>query len=496
MKKIFKLSVILFFVCLFGTSCEDILTEHPASFLTPGSFPANEKDANAAVMAAYSRLNSSIITFYYSLVSTDIAFQGFHKKPPSSYFANLTPLDGDANQMWQSAYEGILMANTVTSLVPDVDMDPDRRAALIGEAKFLRASYYFDLVRIYGGVPILDNLNNGPDDLVGITRNSVDEVYDFIKKDLEDAIQVLPKSYPDDQKGRATWGAATSLLGKVHLTRNEYPEAIARLQEVIDSGLYGLAADYNSLWGIANEHVLHPDKDGNLVNENIFDIQWKQDERNGFVTTWVGSRDVDIVGAVNAPGGGWENMLPLPEYGEMFEPGDLRKAVSYVTELDGNVLESPRTPGAWPITGKYIDYAETPKSNNNSQNTYVIRYADVLLMRAEAENELNGPANAYQYINQVRERAGIPDLSGLDQEGFRQAVRKESATELGFEGHRKYDLLRWGIFYETIKNSTSPFLEIPRESMQPYNVLMPVPNREVEISNGSIEQNPGYNFEN
>lgn len=492
MKKINKIHVLLLVFCFIGISCEDILTEEPKSYLTPGTFPSNQKDAEAALMATYSRLQSTIITFYYSFTPSDIAFQGFHNKRPSSYFANLNSLDGDANGMWREAYEGILRANTVISLVPGVEMDPTTRDAIVGEAKFLRAFYYFELVQIYGGVPILDELISDPAELEGITRNTVSEVYGLIKNDLEEARLVLPDSYPVDQIGRVTWGAATSLLGKVHLTLQEWPEANTKFQEVIQSGLYGLKADYNKLFGIQNENVKHPDKDGQLVDENIFSIQWRQDERNGFVTTWVGSRDVEIIGAVNAPGGGWENMLPLPEYGDMFEPGDLRKAISYVTELDGNVLVSPRTPGAGPITGKYIDYAETPKGNNTSQNTIVIRYADVLLMRAEAENEINGPANAYAFINLVRERAGLAGLSGLDQEGFRLAIRKERATELGFEGGRKYDLLRWGIFVETIRNSTSPFLEIPSQSIQDFHVLMPIPDREVEISNGSITQNPGY----
>src|SRR5690606_11100122 len=120
---------------------------------------------------------------------------------------------------------------------------------------------------------------------------------------------------------------------------------------------------------------------------------------------------------------------------DMFEDGDLRKEISYVTELIVNVLESPRTPGAGPVTGKYFNAdGDAPKSNNGSQNTYVIRYSDVLLMRAEAENELNGPENVYTFINLVRERAGLPALSALDQTSFREALRKERATELGFEG--------------------------------------------------------------
>jgi hypothetical protein len=220
--------------------------------------------------------------------------------------------------------------------------------------------------------------------------------------------------------------------------------------------------------------------------------KWKQDERRGFITSWVGSRDVDIVGATNAVGGGWENMLPTEEFLNMFEAGDLRKDISYVEVLDGNVLESPRTPGAGPITGKYLNAAEIPKGNNGSQNTYFIRYADVLLMRAEAENEQNGPARAFEFINLVRERAGLPGLSGLDKDALRKAIMKERATELSFEGHRKYDLLRWGIFVETIRNHPSPFLAIPAANIQEFHVLLPVPQREIDISKGSLRQNTGY----
>ncbi|MDX1667771.1 MAG: RagB/SusD family nutrient uptake outer membrane protein, partial [Saprospiraceae bacterium] len=302
----------------------------------------------------------------------------------------------------------------------------------------------------------------------------------------------LPENYADDQKGRATKWAAATMLAKVHMTQGDFGPANELLKQVIQSGEFGLAADYESLFGEQAEHQLLPDKDGNLVNENIFDIQWKQDERGDFIQNWVGSRDVEV-GGITAIGGGWENMLPTQDFLEMFEEGDKRKAISYVTEIDGNVLESPRTPGAGPITGKYLNpQGAPPKGNNGGQNTYLYRYADVLLLRAEAENELNGPASAYTYINQVRERAGLPPLENLDQEGMRQAIRKERATELSFEGHRKYDLLRWGTFVETIRNVNEPAMEIPRNNIQDFHVLMPVPQREIDITNGSIKQNPGY----
>lgn len=475
-----------------GTSCEDIITEVPKSFLVPGTFPANEKDAVAATVAAYTKLHSSIISFYYGFTPSDIAFQGQHNMRPVSWFINLTSLNGDATVMWQQNYQGIALANTVIQFVPDVEMDETLKSQLVAEAKFLRAFYYFELVRTYGGVPIIEEVISDPNMLVGITRDSEVDVYSLIEQDLVDAIAGLPEEHAIKELGRATKWAAAGLLARVHLAQSEWPDANTRAQEVISSGKYGLVADYNLLWSQSTEHIPLPDKNGELVNENVFDIQFRQDERRDFKQSWVGSRDTEV-GGVNVVGGGWENMLPTDDFLAMFEPGDLRKDISYVTELDGNVLESPRTPGAGPITGKYLNAdGDPPKGNNGSQNTYVLRYSDVLLMKAEAENEQNGPANAYPFINLVRERAGLPPLSGLDQSTFREAVRKERATELSFEGIRKYDLLRWGIFVESIKNTVDPHMETPRANIQSHHVLMPIPNREIEISEGSLVQNEGY----
>ncbi|MBJ6369391.1 RagB/SusD family nutrient uptake outer membrane protein [Snuella sedimenti] len=490
MKRI-KLYIVFLMTSIALVSCEDIITEEPIDFLVPGSFPESESDAIAATTAAYTRLHSHILSFYYGFTPSDIAFQGQHNKRPVSWFIDLNANNGDATVMWQRNYQGVALANSVIEFVPAVNMDENLKARLIGEAKFLRAFYYFELVRVYGGVPILTAVAQ-PDDLVGITRSTVAEVYNLIEQDLTDAIAVLPLSYGSTDGGRATKGAATAMLARVHLTQNEWAEANTRAEEVIASGQYGLVADYNALWSQSAEYVLMPGLDGGNVNENVFDIQFQQDERNDFKQSWVGSRDTEV-GGVNAIGGGWENMLPTSDYLAMFEPGDNRKDISYVTEINGNVLESPRTPGAGPITGKYLNIdGDSPRGNNGSQNTYVIRYSDVLLMRAEAENELNGPTNAYQFINKVRERASLPPLSGLTKDEFRTALRKERATELGFEGIRKFDLLRWGVFVETIQNAQEPWLAEPAANIQPHHVLMPVPAREVEISEGSIEQNPGY----
>lgn len=475
------------------SSCEDILTENPQSFLTPENFPKSEKDAIATTNSAYSKLFSSSKEFYLSFIPSDFTFQGFHNKRPSTYFAGLTGFDKDVNSIWKEAFEGISRTNTAIHYVPLIEMGESLQKRLVAEAKALRAYYYFGLVQKFGDLPILDSILEGANSLDGIARAPVDEVYKFIEQDLLEAIPDLPDSYPDLEKGRVTKWAAAGILAKVYLTQKKWTEASAQCDAIIFSGKFGLVANYNKLFGWENEHELFPDKNGVLVNENIWDIQFDAVDRSTTVTTQTGSRDKKVGGPRNHYGG-FENMMPLPSFGDMFEDGDLRLAISFVTTVNGVVIKSTTSNGAGPISGKYHNPdSALPIPKRGGNNQYVIRYADVLLMRAEAENEKNGPSIAYQFINLVRERAGITPLSGLGKEGFTSALRKERATELSFEGHRRSDLIRWGIFVETIRNSTSPFLQIPGANIQDYNSLLPIPNNEVAASNGSLVQNPGYN---
>jgi starch-binding outer membrane protein, SusD/RagB family len=493
MKNIIQIILMLVLITVVS-SCEDILTEKPKSFLTPGVFPTTEQDAIAATNAAYSRIYAGARDLYVASFPSDITFQGYHNKRPLTWFTGLDAFNGDSNSIWRTAFEGISRCNTVIDLVPLVDMNTETRDRLVGEAKYCRAWYYFRMVQLYGGLPIIDKVLEGPDELEGISRASVADVYTLVKQDCIDAIAVLPDAYGSTEMGRATKWAAIGLLAKVHLVLEEWGDANTRCNEIIASGQFGLYADYNKNFGEANEHQMFPDKDGALVMENIWDVQFAREEKGHTVTQQSGSRDVEVGGVVNHYGG-YENMLPTEVFLTYFEPGDTRLAISYITEIDGNVLNSTRTPGAGPISGKYHNPTLAPqeRANNSGNNINFLRYADILLMQAEADNELGGPtAAAYTSINLVRERAGIPPLSGLTQDGFRQAVRKELACELSFEGHRRLDLLRWGIFVETIRNSTSMFMTAQAAAIQDFHNLLPVPNNEVESSNGSIAQNPGY----
>src|SRR5690606_7794740 len=156
---------------------------------------------------------------------------------------NLNEFNDDSNSFWQTDYQAVARCNAVIDLVPEVDMDENLRNRLVAEAKFLRAFYYFQLVRKYGGVPIIDHVLSGPDELIGVTRNTEAEVYELIKKDLNDAAVVLPERYNSGELGRATKWAALGILAKVHITIDEFQEANDVLDMIISSGQFGLFAD-------------------------------------------------------------------------------------------------------------------------------------------------------------------------------------------------------------------------------------------------------------
>lgn len=495
MKNLKYLIIIFLFAGL--SSCEDIITEKPLDFLAPGVYPSSESDAISALTAAYANLHRRWSNWHHATTGTDMAVHGTHNRGRQGvWYTNLTPTDAWASSMYIDNYQGIAAANLVISEVPSIDMDPELRDRIVAEAKFLRAFYYFELKNFYGGVVIIDSPVTG-EIAGGVTRSTVDEVNEFIEQDLIDAIPALPESYSANDLGRATKWAATALLGKVHLYQKEWSEAISRFDEVINSGAYGLVADYNALFPQANEYLKLPGVNGDLVTEVIFDIQFQLDIRTTGMQSATGSRDSNIFNAQDGIGGGFENSLPTQTFKSNFENGDKRLAISYVEvlppdaegETEDNILVSPISTGYGPISGKYIN----ADGDRVSSNELLLRYADVLLMRAEAENELNGPINAYQYINQVRQRAGVPDLTGLSKEDFTIALRKERLTELSFEGHRKHDLIRWGIFLETVRNSTDRLLrDFVGRNIKDHNVLLPIPATEIEISNNTIKQNPKY----
>jgi hypothetical protein len=383
--------------------------------------------------------------------------------------------------LYSSLYLSLVNINTTLVKLSNSSFDATLKSQYEGELKFLRGYYYFLLVQYFGEVIIMTEPLRVPTDAYAYVRQPVEDVYALVKSDLNFAVNALPPSYDAANKGRATRGAALSLLGKVQLTRKEYAGAVTTLQQVLSMG-YALLPDY----------------------ADVFDPQKKnhtQGEGSNFIYTFAPLfSDGAVINFPRQNGGGWN--IPSRDMIAAYEAGDLRKDVSL---KEGYTSKA----GAWvpvPFINKY-NHPHTIRGVTND-NWPVLRYADVLLMLAEAMNEESGPtAEAYGYLNEVRTRADLDELSGLDKTAFRAAVLQERRVELAFENHRWFDLKRTKTpdelatflnAYAAVEksNPTTSRGGIPFTpgdyQFSPYEALFPIPANERRI-NINLTQNPGYN---
>jgi hypothetical protein len=412
-------------------------------------------------------------------------------------------------------------------------MDEAKKARLIAEAKFLRAFYYFELVKNFGGVPIVEDFLM-PDEIQGITRSSAEEVYNFIEKDLKDAAEVLPQrsEQSDSEIGRATRGSALGYLGKVYVYQSKWDEAKVVLKNVIDDKEYRLLDNFGDVWDI--------DQDNSA--ESLFEVQFTYDG----VYALGGSLSI-ITG--NRSGGdqdGWAWGLPSANLENAFiEAGDserlrwtiikhgateiagepdFEKVVELQGDQNGNgtyAVDPSKHKSARLARKYYIPLAKRPEVYNIDKvplNHRLLRYADILLLYAEACNETNDDAPALEALNEVRNRVGLSAVSAGGNE-LRKLIRKERRLELAFEQNRLYDIRRWvddngkkmicnimgdnGTFvrWNNDPETRDPFeWENQRESSdkgsgfrEDRDLLYPIPLYEITMSNNSIKQNPGWN---
>jgi hypothetical protein len=307
------------------------------------------------------------------------------------------------------------------------------------------------------------------------TRTPAGQVYSRIVEDLIAAQNALPVSYPASEKGRATKGAAQSLLAKVYLTQGEWSLAAEKAKEVMDAKTYDLWENYADVFNIANENG----------KEDIFSIQFRGGgigEGSLYSEFWAPQS------AGLTPLGGQGDIAAEPLFYESFRADDDRRRVTFLTQYTnprtGQTVSYPSAGLRQPACWKYFDATSTGWNQNNN-NWPFLRFADVLLMYAEAVNEVTGPsADAYAAINRVRKRAKLPDLTaGLSQQAFRDSVLEERSYELSFEGHRWFDLVRRGRLVETMQALGKPVTQ--------KHTLYPIPATQI-ILNPALKQNPGY----
>lgn len=459
------------------TSCEK-LSEEPAALLTTEQFYKTQADAVAAVTSVYNALNASGQTIYNSLfqigmdIASDDALPGPRARNANvRSFAVLShaTTNDRVEEIWKQHYAAINRANVAIDRIPAIVFDDQLKARLIKEAKFLRALYYFNLVRLYGEVPLVlhEPATLGNTDIF-VKRNTVEEVYKQIIADLQDA-ETLPPAYGSQDIGRATGGAAKSMLTRVYLTRQNWDKTIEKALEVINGPYaYNLFAEYAEVFNKAN----------NNGKEHIFSAQFKS-LYNGNGNS-LGSRATPT-GVPGIDGGDAD--VPTPEIYALFQAADKRRDVTFYTSLvspsNGNTYNFS------PHFRKFYDASVLPNTGESGINFPIIRYADVLLQYAEALNEKNGPVTeAYNAVNRIRARAGLPDLSGLSKDQFRDSLYKERRLEFVYEHQRWFDLVRTKKLEPALK-------AVGKTNVLPRHYLYPIPQRERDL-NPLLTQNDGW----
>jgi starch-binding outer membrane protein, SusD/RagB family len=475
-------------------ACDNFLDPNPSDVLAPENFYKTSSDAIAAVNGIYEQQKwGHWLGFWYiSDIATDDIIATANFGSDGHRMANYTfdPSEWPLGDMWGNRYTTINRANAVVERVPAITMDETLKARLLGEARFLRALSYFDLVRTFGDVPLLEHEVKSLKGL-DVPRTPAAQVYALIVSDLQAAATALPASYGGADVGRVTSGAARTLLAKVYLTQKDWTNAAATAAQVISSARYSLNPAWKDNFRIATE-ITNP--------ESIFELNY-----DGVLDPGAGSVMNLFSLPANFPGGDAYGLMQVtPSLVSLFASTDKRgnhgsfMISPYVTATNDTVTWALPAGAAF---DKYLDETNTQNMTargwaQQSNNWVLLRYADVLLMYAEAVNEggTAGSMSKETALNTVRLRAGIAAATGLSQAAFRDSVRLERRREFVFEGSRWFDLSRWGILDAAMRAKTAEVAALyPGETTVhgvPSN-LMPVPQSELDI-NSKLTQNTGW----
>ena len=476
MKNIKQFCLIVFTILLF-VNCNDIeLNETPPSLLSPVSFFTTENEFNSALAGTFKPLYSSWEGFDYAypLIMTSGAED---VKSNSGIYRNLNALNAnDSDQsilaVWKIMYQSIANANVIIgNLGNAVNIPEENLNAIEGQAKFIRAFCYFYLVRWFGEVQLTDYENQT--DIENLPQSSVAEVYASIIENLKDAEEKLPVRF--DEKGKPTKGAAKALLAKVYLTMAGWPleetsnYALARdkAKEVMDLKIYSLEGNFADLWMQKNR----------LSNTEFIFAFYGSIENNGASSSHMHTASRHWGNDEN----GWGDFHSETRFFNAFPDGP-RKDASFTTVFaDGKTFEDA---GVEPYIAKYRDAGQTVGDGGEGFNV-LLRYADMLLVYAEAANMAEGGPSqmALDAVNEVRLRAGLDKLEpGLSQTDFDKAVIAERNWELAFEMNRWFDLVRKKMVVEVNKGVHTEVTETDRLLPKPGAQLVP----------GILEQNSGY----
>lgn len=480
---------------IFIESCQkDLLYPNPESLLTSSNAFSSSKDIDLSVLGIYNSLQSRVPTDYQIMeaptdnlwIQTDVGSEGT---------VSISTLDDNPdnlklNTFWKSTYSGIFRCNTVLANIDiPTDYSNTQKAQFTGEAKFMRAMFYFDLVRIFGGVPAITNILS-PNESRKIPMSTETEIYSLIVKDLLDAVNMLPP--PSSMAwGRASKGAAVALLAKVYVYLKDWDNAKKYLDELFSSEFnYSLVPDYANLFKIETE----------VNSEAIFSVAYVEGT-NGQGLAWL-----------LAPNGGVYKKFPFGNFAGMptwdlrksYKTGDSRFSTT-ITEDWYPFTYKPGDPAIWyPYFSKWTVPASV--STSSGLDIVVLRLADMILLNSEVLYNLGHPDEALTQINRIRERAfgnsshnyAIVDIATPDE--FMDKLLLERRLELAVENNRWFDLVRTGRFTSVLQNiegeyssTTGTGIVIKQIHAKPYMKYFPIPNEQIQVAApGVLKQNEGY----
>ena len=480
------LATIVSFLLLISCA-KEFLDVEPEGQITPEGYYSTPERARELVNSIYNNmLQWDEHTFSWigiSSISSDDAEKGSSAGDTGGdkdKLDNFTESASDISvkEIWVANYRGITRANLALSVLPTIAIDESLKNRLIGEARFLRAYFYWNLVRTYGGVPLINSVIDPTDDDAvnqAMVRAAVPEIYDQIISDLQYGVNNLwsKSQYESSEVGRATKGAAMGLLSKVYLYQKGWQASFDMAQNVINSGEYALVSDYSTIWREIGENS----------SESLFEVQ----AVGGPVA--LGVQQYSLVQGVRGQFG-WGFNVPTESLNSAYETLDtIRREATmiYPGEVlwDGTQIIA-NTPNPRYNQKAYISKTEETfngTDEHTNKDIRVLRYAEVLLIHAEAANELGNSSVALSSLNQVRQRVNLADIIETDQTQLRQIIWHERRVELGMEHDRFFDVVRQGRGTELFG---------PLGFVAGKNEIFPIPQSQIDISNGLLTQNPGY----
>lgn len=470
-------------------SCTDDFVERDTVYsIDSENYFNSESDYYNALIGAYDMLQSSYVNVLLGEIASNNTLCGGESATDVIGFQQIddmihTPVNSNLKDVWNWMFAGVNRANYILEFQDKINFQG--KEIIIGETRFLRAYYYFELVKWFGPVPLKQTRFILGDE-TSIPRSSVSDVYALIEADLQYAVNNLEYTAP--QVGRVTKGAAQALLGKAYLYQDKFSAAASILENLILNGPYDLVLDYDTIFENAGENGV----------ESVFEVQYTDVEGAGFgcLQCSEGNVAVGFSGVRNYSGplftSGFSFNVPTQEAVDQFEVGDNRKDVA-ILDIDAWATSTGASFGTgYEHTGyfnrKYLPRVRSSQAQGdlnltNPNNYRAIRFADVLLLAAEAFNRGGiDDTKAQNFLNRVRERAfgNTSNNVSLTGTALTNAIYHERRVELLGEGHHFFDLVRTG-------RGTQISGFTPNK-----NELFPIPIEEIQFSNGNWQQNPGY----